>query len=86
MVSINRNFYYEPRPVLSFSPLQTAVSFLNELNSLTTDRRRMAPGWWFEVALAYLEAGAYAIPDECRTLIPQVQERDAPCHTCIECS
>jgi hypothetical protein len=88
MVSINRNFYYEPRDVFSFKPLPTAISFLNELNSLTPDRCRRAPGWWVEVevVLAYLEAEVYAIPDECRTLILQAQERDALCHTCIECS
>ena len=86
IVSINRNFYYEPRGVFSLKPLPTAIAFLNELNSLTPDRRRMALGWWVEVALAYLEAEAHAIPDACRTLIHQAQEPDAPCHTCIECS
>ena len=46
----------------------------------------MVPGWSVEAAQAYLEAGEHATPDECRTLILQVRELDALCHTCIECS
>ena len=68
--------------------LRPAISSVpNELNSLVTARDgQIVPGWSFEVALAYLEVGAYAIPDACRTLIPQVRELDVLCHTCIECS